>query len=217
MRTALVVLVLGLRCVAMADPQVFEDRSFKEAKFSRSDFAAATFDTCLFDTAYLHDPKGSELKIEGGELSKLSLRDTKLPNTYWYGVEAREGKFERGTLEDSSFDNVVLDEMKFERCQARRQYWRNCDMRELYFDHVDMPDARFDSVTARNGRFDYSDFSWGRVSNCEFDTTRFERGSMRGAGFWGTDFTDVRLDGCNIHGMTINGIDVEEALRKAGR
>lgn len=219
MRTMVLVLLSVLLATALsAQPRPsFDQRTFKEADFSRCDFTGAGFEACLFGRALLRNCTGDDVRIEGGEFARLSLRESKLPALMWYNVELREGKFERGTLKGSALSYVSLEDMRFDRCDARRQVWAYCDLREVVFDRAEMRDARFDSVNVANARFDDTDFSQGRLSRCEFDGARFERGSLRGASFWGTDFSNVRLDNCEIRGLTINGVDIEELLRQARR
>jgi len=205
-------------CVAALaqTPPTFTERSFKDATFERCDLSGAKLIGCALDKLAVTRSQGGEIAFEDCELPKLSLRATKLRGLSCYDVDMREARFDRGTLEDARFSSVVLNEITFDRCEAHRQRWTYCDLRELYLERVEIRNPRFENVTLSSGSFQYVDFSWSRMTYCEFDATRFERGSMRGASFGGTDFSDVRLDGCNIRGMRINGVNIEELLRKAG-
>lgn len=195
----------------------YQELSFAQREFIRCDFSAAAFVSCRLDRILWKDNVGQGMTIMGCEWPQLNLRDSKFGGLRASNLDLREGYFERSSFYSARLENVNLDNMRLARCSARRQIWEYCDMRESNWQRVELRGTRWENVNASDSRFAQTDFTGSRVYHCDWGNARFERGSMRGASFWGTDFSGVRLENCNIRGLVINGVNIEELLRRMGR
>jgi uncharacterized protein YjbI with pentapeptide repeats len=199
----------------------------QQQRVEKRDLRATMYDTCTLTEIELRECKfrtlkclrcsGEGLSVEDSEFSGLSLSTTKLRDPVASGLEIRGGKFERGSLQDCQFTSVELKYLTLERCGGDGLSMSSAHLRNLRLERLELPDWRCEGLDADGCQFSSSDFSDARIENCEFRDSRFSRGSLRGARFSGTDFSDVRLENCDIRGLVINGVNIEELIRKAGR
>ena len=115
--------------------------------------------------------------------------------------EIPETQIEYANMQGSHIAYVGLEESKFE----------NVDFSRSRFSHINIHGTTFQHAGGANG----SPASNLCFKHCTMKDSSFENVDMSGSHLRNVNLEGVRMDSCGIKGLTIDGIDIEELVRKA--
>jgi len=104
-----------------------------------------------------------------------------------------------------------IAESEFEDLNMSRTRFENINMSGAKFHDINFSDAKFDGAQIGGSAFRHIGVpSGGRDKQ---RPVTFEEGALTGSTFRKMDMTDVKLVGCTMEGMTIDGILVTDLLK----
>ena len=200
-------MVLGIVALAsgMAGAQQeFTDADLTGARFVRSNLQRAYVERCTL----------SELQMtQITEATKLTLSHCRFGQSQWRYVVLDDPKLEYSRIEGLRGYDVEFDEWQVERSDITDSVLRYCDLREIELENCSLRDFDAEYCSIPSGRWRNVDMSYGNFEGCDLSDSRFYRGSFEDARFSYVDFTDVVLENCDIRGLVINGVRIDELLR----
>jgi len=200
-------MVLGIVALAsgMAGAQQeFTDADLTGARFVRSNLQRAYVERCTL----------SELQMtQITEATKLTLSHCRFGQSQWRYVVLDDPKLEYSRIEGLRGYDVEFDEWQVERSDITDSVLRYCDLREIELENCSLRDFDAEYCSIPSGRWRNVDMSYGNFEGCDLSDSRFYRGSFEDARFTYADFTDVVLENCDIRGLVINGVRIDELLR----
>lgn len=122
-------------------------------------------------------------------------------------------------MRECSFTDSDIHSCFMDRTKVRDSRWENAAFMKMYmekclFDEVNLNGSSYHNMAMLSSSFENSvlnetGFKDSALTGCRFDNT-----SLSGSKFVGADLSGVEIDGeCNIEGMTVDGIPVEELLK----
>jgi uncharacterized protein YjbI with pentapeptide repeats len=164
-----------------------------------------------------------EAQILDSQMRRGVIRHTVLSDTKFESVDLDNALFDQGDSSGVTLRNLKWHEPSLLRCEFDGVKLENTLWRNARADHFDLKDCKFERGEIDGLRLLYYDIRDFRAESleirdpvCENVTLRdgrFSRGSLRGTRFDGTDFSNVVLEDCDIRGLKINGVDIEELLK----
>lgn len=190
---ALASALLTTICCLADSPLVFEGQDLSGATFRHCRLTDVRLEDCAVGGLQVVRSPGDGLKLEDCAL-RLTLRRTELDDL----------RAERLSLSDARLEYCTLRGVQIYRLEGRDLKIERADLRDTRWEYVETPNGYFNRCEWRGSEFDSADFEW----------TRFDYGSFRNARFYRTDLSYVTLDNCDIRGLTINGVRIDELLAR---
>jgi uncharacterized protein YjbI with pentapeptide repeats len=184
------------------------DVNFGQARGERIDLTRVEMRASTLNRLTLRDCRGDDVTLTDVTLAGPKLSNARLTDVVW----------SRGRL-SGKLENVELPRLRLTRCSGSELTVDGGDVREVKLGgfsayrltvdglQVSSGSARFDNVQARSSR-------WYRV---DLGGAQMERVDLRGARLQSCDLSNARLERCDIRGLTINGHNIEELIKKAER
>jgi len=127
---------------------------------------------------------------------------------------------EDANITGSRFKNVAMGDTEFHDVGFKGATFRQISFDDSTLHHVDFVNCDLDDVeltgaTFRHVRLPKATASLGAVA--QQDTVSFRDCNLKGARITDSNLTNVEIVGCNLSGLRINGVLVEELIRKATR
>lgn len=203
-RAALTVLATVLiAATAFGQGPVFENEDLRNARFERCDMQMARFVDCRFDGVQL-------LNIRRG--AKMTVRHSRLDDAVFEYATLRNPRMERSGIEGLEGYDLTLTDWDLRQSRLEKLALKHCSLRYITLERSEVRDFRSEWSTVAGGRWQGTDLSRSDFEGCDFSGGNFYRGSVRDARFRNVDFTNVRLENCDVRGLVINGVRIDELI-----
>lgn len=202
--TALVVaLALTAATMALGQGRTFEGQDFSDSRFTGCDLQMTQFTNCrLLGAQFINISQSPKLLFKSSYLDDPVFEDLKLTDSRWrrvaidgldaYDMDAEDWEIEQSNLTDLTFVRSYL--------------------RYVVLDHSEMRDFRSQWSNIPRGRWQSTNLRDSDFHGCDFSDSSFYSGSMEDAEFRNVDFSDVRLENCDVRGLVINGVRIDELI-----
>ena len=135
--------------------------------------------------------------VEQKDLSKTQYEECNMAKSDYYGVNLAGSSISNSNLENSRFSNCNLSHSKFQ----------NINFRHTLIADLNLSDSRFSLVTL--GGVTFSDTNLGD----ENEPLLVERCDLTGSTLIDSNLTNVTIIDCELAGMKINNIPIEDLLK----
>ncbi len=200
---------------------------YKGKRFEGVSFAESTFERCNFYHALIRNSQANYLGVEYLTASQAKLDNVKLDRARIRNLSLTAGVAWTGGKLSGSLNGVELRDLKLERCPSRDIALTNMDIYDMDCRDLSIRDLSVDDLEAYSASFEDIESRYSQWRNVDLTYARMERVDLRGGQLSNWDLTGVRasrcdlrnarFDNCDISGLEINGYDIEELIRKAGR
>ena len=162
--------------------------------------------------ARYEDVNLAEAKFNNINMHAVAFTDINMSAASFGGMRLDEAKFGCVGMEKTEFINVDFADASFKNCKFTNADFTDCDVTGMKVDRVDMVHAvRFPrkwSAGCYSGSTFYDvNLRESTFEDVTLDEAKFSHVYMKNASFRDTELTD-----CDLSGMTIDGISVEEAI-----
>ncbi len=172
-----------------------------------------------FEDLDLADSKFNNSNLTGSVFKNVTLGDTSFSDMFFGNA-----KFSNMNLGGSSFQTGSMDGAKIGGCEECERKGIACiQMRKANFDNVDMKESQLNHVNLEGSTLTDIRFCNALIYDVDFDGTKFSGVNMVGAelkcvNLFGSDIentnlTNAVIKNCDISGLTIDGVNVEEAIK----
>lgn len=187
---------------------VLTDVNFGQARCERIDLTRVEMRASTLNRLTLRDCKGDDLSLTDVTLAGPKLSNARLTDVVW----------SRGRL-SGRLENVELPRLVLTRCSGSELTVDGGDVREVKLGGFSAYRLTVDGLQVSSGSGYFEDLQarssrWYRV---DLDGAQMERVDLRGARLQSCDLSNARLERCDIRGLTINGHNIEELIKKAER
>ncbi|MGD9519985.1 MAG: pentapeptide repeat-containing protein [Armatimonadota bacterium] len=175
--------------------RVLEGLDFRNTRLLKAVFNGAILDNCVFDRTSFSGGVFSDVRFVGVDLRGLTLERC-----------SRQLALERCALQEAVIESSQLYDLRL----------RNCYISSLRLERANISGSSGSLVEGcswSGTRFARDELNRCSFEQCELTGTRFYRSDFASARFEYCDFRGARLDGCNLSGMTIDGVRVEDAIK----
>ncbi len=188
---------------ARADGEVFERRSLRNTQFTGCDLRRAVFTDCRLPDARFIDITRSP---------RITFKDSHLEQTIFEYSRLSGPQLTRSTIEGLEGYDFTLDDWDVRQSRWTGLTLRHCSLRYINVERTQVRDFRAEWGDFRGSRWRGTDLRESEFDNCNLSHSSFHRGSVERARFRNVSFRDVRLEGCDIRGLVINGVRIDELI-----
>lgn len=181
----------------------FIDQDMTDARFIRCELRRAHFERCRLDEAHL---------IQITQAPRLTLKSCRFEQSRWQQVLLADPDMNDVRIEGLDGYDLELDEWQMDRSELTDLYLRYCELREIRLENSTIRELMAEYCDIPRGRWRNVDFSDSNFEGCDLSDSRFYRGSFEDARFSHVDFSDVVLENCDIRGLVINGVRIDELI-----
>lgn len=190
-------------CGLADDAPQFADRDLQEAHFVSCDLREAVIEACTM---------GGTRLLAIRQSPRILLKSCRLDDMTWQDTFLHDARMERVRIEGLYGYDLELAEWVLERCELTDLSLRYCELDEVELENVTLSDLRAEWLKVPRGRWRHCDLGGADFEGCDLSDSRFYRGSVEDARFTYVDFTDVTLERCEIRGLVINGVRIDELI-----
>ncbi|MGD9496224.1 MAG: pentapeptide repeat-containing protein [Armatimonadota bacterium] len=184
-----------------------------QQEFTDADLSGTRFVRCDLQRAYVERCRLSELQMtQVTEATKLTLSNCRFGQSQWRYVVLDDPRLEYSRIKGLRGYDVEFDEWAVERSDLTDLYLRYCELREIELENCSVRDLEVEYCALPHGRWRNADLSYSNFEGCDWSDSRFYRGSLEDARFTYVDFSDVVLENCDIRGLVINGVRIDELI-----
>ena len=172
----------------------------------------ALFENLNLIGARYEDVNLSEAKFNNINMHAVAFTDINMSAASFGGMRLDEAKFGCVGMQKAEFTNVDFTGASFKNCKFNNTDFTDCDVTGMKVDRADMvKNVRYPRVWDA-GIYEKSTFYDANLRESTFedvtlDGAKFISVRMENASFRNTELTD-----CDLSGMTVDGISVEEAI-----
>ncbi|MGC9320417.1 MAG: pentapeptide repeat-containing protein, partial [Armatimonadota bacterium] len=181
----------------------FDHRDLREAHFASCDLREAVIESCTMGGARL---------VAVRQSPKILLKSCRLDEMTWQDTLLDDPRMQRVRIEGLYGYDLELAEWLVERSELTDLSLRYCDLDEVELENVTLSDLDAEWLAVPRGRWRHCDLRGADFEGCDLSDSRFYRGSLEDARFTSVDFTDVTLERCDIRGLVINGVRIDELI-----
>jgi ribosomal protein S18 acetylase RimI-like enzyme len=133
-------------------------------------------------------------RISAGMASENEFESCNLEGATFYGANLATSAFSNSTLSGAHFSNINLSGSKFQNINFQDTLIADLNLSGSRVKHVDMSDVRFSDTSIEGA------------------PVTFERCELMGTRFTNCKMADVEINACDISGLKVDGVSVEELL-----
>ena len=172
----------------------------------------ALFENLNLIGAKYDDVNLAEATFNNINMHAVSFADINMSAASFGGMRLDEAKFGCVGMQKTEFTNVDFTGAKFTNCKFNNADFADCDVTGMKVDRVDMvKNVRhprvWDAGIYEKSIFYDANLRQSTFEDVTLDEAKFISVSMKNASFRNTELTD-----CDLNGMTVDGISVEEAI-----
>lgn len=172
----------------------------------------AVFENLNLIGAKVEDVNLAESTFHNVNMHAARFSDINMSSTSFGGLRMDEATFGCVGMQKARFENVDFTGAEFGSCKFNNAEFTDCDVTGMKVDGTDMVKAVRFPRTWQAGAYLKSTFYDVNLSQSTFedvtmDGVRFANVRMKNASFGNTELTD-----CDLSGLTVDGISVEEAI-----
>lgn len=130
----------------------------------------------------------SQCTINKGELANCAIIDSEIWDGFMDGTTIRDTRWGK-----AEFNNVFLDEAQLSHMSMRGARFKLVNLKDVSFNELSMEGSIFEDVT---------------LAECTLDRVNFKDAVIKNSDLKGIDIVC-----CGYHGMTIEGVEVEELIK----
>ena len=178
--------------------------------------------------AYLPNAEFSDIGLPNAQFDDVNLSEAKFNNVDLskaeYGdINLSGAKYSAANMTGAEFKCVELNGAKFGCCEICESEGKYCvEMKEALFDSVDMNAAKLNhcrlessvltDVKMAGAKLYDIDLDESDLSGVNMVGSRVQCSNLYGASFKNCCFANASLESCDIEGMTVDGVNVAEAI-----
>ncbi|MDZ5471315.1 GNAT family N-acetyltransferase [Bacillus sp. 31A1R] len=141
--------------------------------------------------------RANDRVVENQDLANYQYENSNMAGAEFYQMNLAGSSFSNSNVSNAHFSNVNLSHSRF----------RNINLRETLFADLNLSNSKMKLVTL--GGLKFSDTNLGEDQN----PVSFDRCDLEGSMFRNCNLNHVEIQGCEISGMKIEDISVEELLK----
>ena len=172
----------------------------------------ALFENLNLIGAKYDDVNLAESKFNNINMHAAKFTDINMSAASFGGLRLDEASFGCVGMQKAQFENVDFTGASFKNCKFNNADFTDCDVTGMKVDRVDMENAvrfprRWSAGCYSSSVFYDANLSESTFEDVTMDDAKFFHVHMKNASFRDTELID-----CDLSGMTIDGISVEEAI-----
>lgn len=180
----------------------------KHAYFGHAEFEDLGLPEASFDNVSLEKAKFNNINLSGAVFTDINLSGA---------------NYSALNMSGSSFECAEINGARFGCCEKCEKEGKYCvEMKKSLFDSVDMSDSQMNhcklenavltDVRAVRSKLYDIDFDWSDLSGVNLVESKIRCTNLYGAAIENSCFANARLSSCDIDGMTVDGVNVKEAI-----
>ncbi len=190
----------------------------KEEPAGRYELRHAYFENAEFEDLGLPGAKFNNINLSGAAFTDINLSRAEFTDINLSGASC--GAL---NMSGSSFECAEMNGARFGCCEKCEKEGKYCvEMKKALFDSVDMSDSQMnhcrlensvltDVRAVRTKLYDI-DFDRSDLSGVNLVESKIRCTNLYGAAIENSCFANASLSGCDIDGMTVDGVNVKEAV-----
>ncbi|MBE6559568.1 MAG: hypothetical protein E7662_00465 [Ruminococcaceae bacterium] len=183
-------------------PFVMRGTSLPGAVFEELNLIGATYE----------DVNLAESKFNNINMHAVKFTDINMSAASFGGLRLDESSFGCVGMQKAEFTNVDFTGAKFTNCKFNNTDFTECDVTGMKVDRVDMVNAvRFPRRWSA-GFYPKSTFFDVNLRESTFEDVTLDEAKFIGVSMKNASFRNTELTECDLSGMTVDGISVEDAI-----
>lgn len=188
-----------------AEAKPFE---LKHAYLANAEFDDLGLPNASFNNIYLEGAKFNDINLSGAKFTDINLSGAS-----YAALNMTGSKFECVELNEARFGCCETCESEGKYCvEMKKSVFDSVDLGSVQMNHCDMTMGILTDIKMAGSKLYDIDLDGGDLSGVNMVEARIQCSNLYGASVKNCCFAETHLENCDIDGMTIDGVNVKEAI-----